>query len=34
MRYTAFLLQGELGLPDRYLYLDPSPQMSEIRTQY
>jgi putative endopeptidase len=33
-RYTAFLLQGGLGLPDRDYYLDPSPRMDEIRDKY
>jgi predicted metalloendopeptidase len=33
-RYTAFLLQGGLGLPDRDYYLDPSPRMATIRDQY
>jgi len=33
-RYVPFILQGGLGLPDRDYYLDPSPKMAEIRTQY
>ena len=33
-RYSPFLLQGGLGMPDRDYYLDPSPRMAEIRTQY
>jgi putative endopeptidase len=33
-RYTPFLLQGGLGLPDRDYYLDNSPRMSELRTKY
>ncbi|HET7503363.1 MAG TPA: M13 family metallopeptidase [Kofleriaceae bacterium] len=33
-RYSAFLLQGGLGLPDRDYYLDASPRMAEIRDQY
>jgi putative endopeptidase len=33
-RYSPFLLQGGLGLPDREYYLDPSPRMTEIRTRY
>ena len=33
-RYTPFLLQGGLGLPDRDYYLDPAPPMQAIRTQY
>jgi putative endopeptidase len=28
------LWQGGLGMPDRDSYLDPSPKMAEIRTQY
>jgi predicted metalloendopeptidase len=32
--YVAFLLQGGLGLPDRKQYLDPSPDMQALRTQY
>jgi predicted metalloendopeptidase len=33
-RYSAFLLQGGLELPDRDYYLDPSPRMAEIRAKY
>lgn len=33
-RYSPFLLQGGLGLPDRDYYLDQSPRMGEIRTKY
>jgi putative endopeptidase len=33
-RYSPFLLQGGLGLPDRDYYLDPSPRMAEIRSRY
>lgn len=33
-RYSPFLLQGGLGLPDRDFYLDPAPRMAEIRTAY
>ncbi|HVV82703.1 MAG TPA: M13 family metallopeptidase [Kofleriaceae bacterium] len=33
-RYLPFLLQGGLGLPDRDYYLDASPKMAELRTQY
>jgi putative endopeptidase len=33
-RYSPFLLQGGLGMPDRDYYLDPSPRMAEIRTRY
>lgn len=33
-RYAPFLLQGGLGMPDRDYYLDPSPRMAGIRTQY
>lgn len=32
--YSAFLLQGGLGMPDREYYLDPSPRMADIRTRY
>ena len=32
--YAPFLLQGGLGMPDRDYYLDPSPKMAEIRSQY
>jgi predicted metalloendopeptidase len=33
-QYAPFLLQGGLGLPERSYYLDPSPGMAAIRTQY
>ena len=33
-RYSAFLLQGGLGMPDRDYYLDPSPSMADIRAKY
>jgi Predicted metalloendopeptidase len=33
-RYSPFLLQGGLGMPDREYYLDPSPRMADIRTRY
>ena len=33
-RYSPFLLQGGLGMPDREYYLDPSPRMTDIRTRY
>lgn len=33
-RYSPFLLQGGLGLPDRDYYLDPKPRLAEIRTRY
>ena len=33
-RYSPFLLQGGLGMPDRDYYLDPSPRMAEIRVRY
>jgi predicted metalloendopeptidase len=33
-RYAPFLLQGGLGLPERSYYLDPSPGMAAVRTQY
>ena len=33
-RYSPFLLQGGLGLPDRDYYLSPSPKMADIRAKY
>jgi predicted metalloendopeptidase len=33
-RYSPFLLQGGLGMPDRDYYLDPAPRMAEIRSKY
>jgi predicted metalloendopeptidase len=33
-KYSPFLLQGGLGIPDRSYYLDPSPRTAEIRTKY
>ena len=33
-RYTAFLLQGGLGMPDRDYYLDDSPATAAIREKY
>jgi predicted metalloendopeptidase len=33
-RYSPFLLQGGLGMPDREYYLDPSPRMADIRLKY
>jgi len=33
-RYSPFLLQGGLGMPDRDYYLDPSPRMAELRARY
>jgi len=33
-RYTAFLMQGGLGMPDRDYYLDDSPSTAAIRAQY
>jgi putative endopeptidase len=33
-RYSAFLLQGGLGMPDRDYYLSPSPSMADIRARY
>ncbi len=33
-KYSPFLLQGGLGMPDRDYYLSPSPKMAEIRTKY
>jgi predicted metalloendopeptidase len=32
--YVFHLLQGGLGMPDRNDYLDPSPKIAELRTQY
>lgn len=32
--YSAFLLQGGLGMDDREYYLDASPRMTEIRAKY
>ena len=33
-RYSPFLLQGGLGMPDRDYYLDTSLRMAEIRSKY
>jgi putative endopeptidase len=33
-RYSPFLLQGGLGMPDRDYYLNPSQKMAELRTAY
>jgi len=33
-KYSAFLLQGGLGMPNREYYLDASPRMAEIRAKY
>src|SRR5206468_9850509 len=33
-RYSPFLLQGGLSMPDRDYYLDPSPRMADIRKKY
>ena len=33
-KYSPFLLQGGLELPDRDYYLDPSAHMAQIRTRY
>jgi len=33
-RYSPFLLQGGLGMPDRDYYVNPSPRMAEIRARY
>jgi predicted metalloendopeptidase len=33
-RYSPFLLQGGLALPDRDYYVDPSPRMAEVRAKY
>ncbi|HVW68591.1 MAG TPA: M13 family metallopeptidase [Steroidobacteraceae bacterium] len=33
-RYSPFLLQGGLVMPDRDYYLSPAPKMAQIRRQY
>jgi predicted metalloendopeptidase len=33
-KYTPFLLQGGLGMPDRDYYLDRSPRMAALRDKY
>ncbi len=33
-KYSPFLLQGGLGMPERSYYLDPSEGMAKIRAQY
>ncbi|MBK9062682.1 MAG: M13 family metallopeptidase [Acidobacteria bacterium] len=33
-KYSPFLFQGGLGMPDRDYYLDPAPRMADIRTKY
>jgi predicted metalloendopeptidase len=33
-RYSPFLLQGGLGLPDRSYYVDGSPKAAELRDKY
>ncbi len=33
-RVAPYLLQGGLGMPDRSFYLDASPSMAALRTQY
>ena len=33
-RYSPFLLQGGLGMPDRDYYLNPSQRMEDIRQKY
>jgi predicted metalloendopeptidase len=33
-KYSPFLLQGGLGMPDRDYYLDPAPRMADIRAKY
>src|SRR5947209_5616820 len=33
-RYSPFLLQGGLGMPDREYYLNPSAKMAELRGKY
>jgi predicted metalloendopeptidase len=31
---VVHLMQGGLGMPDRDIYIDPSPKMAELRVQY
>ena len=33
-KYSPFILQGGLGMPDRDYYLDPAPRMADIRAKY
>ena len=33
-RYSPFLVQGGLGMPDRDYYLNPSEKMADIRSKY
>lgn len=33
-RYSPFLVQGGLDMPDRAYYLDPSPRMAELRGKF
>jgi predicted metalloendopeptidase len=33
-RYSPFLLQGGLGMPDREFYVNPSPRMADVRAKY
>jgi len=33
-KYTGYLLQGGLGLPDREFYLSDSPDMAKVRSAY
>ena len=33
-KYSTFLLQGGLGMPNREYYIDASPRMAEIRAKY
>jgi predicted metalloendopeptidase len=33
-RYSPFLLQGGLGMPDRDFYVNPSPHMAAVRDKY
>jgi putative endopeptidase len=33
-KYSPFLLQGGLGMPNREYYVDPSPRMAEYRAKY
>jgi len=33
-KYSPFLLQGGLGMPDREYYLDQAPRMAELRAKY
>ena len=33
-RYSAYLLQGGLGMPDRVYYLEPAEKMQKLRAEY